>query len=356
MAHRRHHGRRRTYRAKEPAVFNLVGGIAFTGGLTMGYLGAELIHRFAVTYAGTTTGVNQPSSGVTTIAQYNSYATEAKPSMASLGLQGLLAIAGIFGGIYAPWNAVKLLSYGIGFGATAHAVGQIATHWMLMPIFANSVNGPRLFANETAADNAVRPATPMTSPAVMPATAATPTPAPSGSGAGMQGDPPQLVSRRGTPVAAAAPQMAGRVPHALASMMGAAVAQPNGVNTMRVAQQAVPAKGAAPVNQAPVSVLQSTGGGSVGGGGGASTGAGGGTSMVGGGGGLTANAPPASTPPAAAPPSNQHKVGCSCTNCGTGSAAAVAHHLGEVPQSDVHPMMARRYSRPTPYSTLRRVA
>jgi uncharacterized membrane protein YgcG len=329
---------RRYGRAKAPAVFTLMGGIAFTGGLVLGYTAAELIHRYAVTYAAGTTGINSPSSNVTTLAQYNAYATEAKPTWASIGMQAGLAFVGILGGVYLPWNAAKLLSYGIGFGATAHVVGQAVEHHLLMPIFASGANGPRLFANETAADAALYPATPPTTATVM------------------QGDPP-LTSRRGTPVAAAAPALPegktlGRVPHALATSMMGAVASTPGIMNAGVARGMV----AQPQKQQQISTLTqntappsqptslSNGGSSVGGGGGSGTGGGGGTSMVGGGGGLTDGTPPASIQPPVAP--QYHKTGCSCSGCHSSVTNAVNARIGEVPEGDgVHPMIASQYRR-----------
>ena len=330
-------------RAKEPAVFTLPGGIAFTGGLVLGVTGANIIHRACVTVSATNTTFKLPA-GVPDIATYNNLAVDAKlTSWSSIGLQALLGVAGVVGGVYLPWNAAKLISYGIGFGALGHLTFQLVDGYILEPMFKTGATGTQWYAHEMKANNALYPAT---------TTTTTGTPA-AGTGSGMTGSP--VVSRRGTPVAAAAPgQMHGRVPHALASMMGMAAVAPSAL-TAAGAMLANPVVGAAGVpgrgttlSPDPVSVMV------------ANTPVPSNPTQ-----GLSNVAPPPPTRNQDLPPpqtttagpnapsqvaaattscgSTSKKVGCGCTSCN------IAASLGEPPPEDQpHPMIAARYARTTP--------
>jgi hypothetical protein len=217
---RAHGGRRRSYRARRSAreMFAWDAPRAGAGSLVLmaagvgiGALGANLIHRYAMTYAAGLSPAATPTrdASITTVDAYNQAALGAKPNMWSIGLQLGLAVVGLAGGVFAPWGPVKMFSYGIMAGATGHLFVQLANSYIIEPMMSVGTatvtpTGKRLFAFENIANPAINPPTGATTTA-----------------AGLIGAPPPSA------VAAAAPanQPKDRVP---ASLGAPGIATPAG--------------------------------------------------------------------------------------------------------------------------------
>ncbi len=206
--------RPRRYLRAGSAPMATAGGLALLGvGIVTGATLAFGVHRYLNTVDPTTAAKDLPTGlkGVPDAATYNELAGSAKPGMASAGAQLGIAVAGFLLGWLAPWAPVKMILYGVGFGAVGHLSVQLVVGYVLEPMLGvgKGTEGPRtqrMFAHEIKARNALQ-----------------------GAQSGTTGQP-QLTSRRGTPVAAAAPglpvaQPSDRTPHALASM-GAALPLP----------------------------------------------------------------------------------------------------------------------------------
>lgn len=141
------------------------GGMVLLGaGMLLGATGADLIHRYAMTYAANLSPAATPTrdASITTVAQFNQAALGAKPNMWSIGLQLLLGALGIAGGAFAPWGAVKMFSYGVGLGAVGHLGVQLINAYLIEPMMGVGTatvtpTGARLFAFENIAVPAINP-------------------------------------------------------------------------------------------------------------------------------------------------------------------------------------------------------
>jgi hypothetical protein len=186
---RRHHLRE--------AMRGSMGAIAILGGgIVLGIEFAQVLNRVVVTLPAGATLPTGIASSVDSVDKYNSLAVMARPSWTSVGLQVGIGLAVAIGGAFLPWNWAKALSFGVGLGMVGHGITQLATAYIVAPLFKKSTNwGTRLYGDEQAANDALYP----------------PTTAPGG----QMGDPP----RRDQTALPAAQQE--RYPHPFASQMGA---------------------------------------------------------------------------------------------------------------------------------------
>jgi len=311
--------------AMDPFKFGPGNGMAFFGGMTIGFIGADLLHRRFNTVAIDTAQKDLPDgidSSITTAAQYNEYAVDARPGWLSIGMQAGLALLGIAGGYFAPWPVVKAISFGVGFGAGVHLLAQVATAYVFEPLFADTDAGKRMFAHDQAANDKLHPSTDAKKKS------------------GSTGDPPRTV--RHAPNLPVAQQQ--RYPAAIASTMGAEVvtnvpALPQATIDTLLAQFSRPRAGSQPAGSGIGTMVPGAGGGGT----------------------MTTTAPPAAAaPPPATPPgtvitsvdptlppgsgAKQCSNDCACSSCVVGRRR---RGMGEPPPE----------SRPHPgFAALRRVA
>ena len=209
-------------RAKSPAIATVGGLFALGGGFLVGLTGADLLDRWQAGINPTSSTAPTLPQGVTSIGQYNDYAVAAKPGLARVGFQLALGVVGLLGGMFAPWSALKLFSYGVGLGAIGHVGLQLVNAYVFEPLFANTNAGAYMYGHEATANAAINP----------PTTTSSTTTAGAGS-QGSAGAPPREAeqaphrSRYQTPVAAmmpAAPSTTSRVQ--IPPAMAMASAQP----------------------------------------------------------------------------------------------------------------------------------
>jgi hypothetical protein len=234
------------------------GGLALLGlGGLLGYQAADMVDRKIagqpVPAAGATSSFKLPT-GVTSIAQYDDLIVSSKPSAGRIGAQLGLAALGFVGGALVPWDAIKMLAYGFGFGAFFHAGGQIITQYIVAPMFATNgtptANGVEMYSHEFNANNLINPPTASTTSSTTPSTGS--------------GPPPRV----GAPVAAAPglpiAQPIARMPHALRAAANALGSPLSGGATSLLSTPQAPVRimtaptPAAPAAPAPLSPPVST--------------------------------------------------------------------------------------------------
>lgn len=192
MTHRRRHPRRHYY-ARVPPIFSMPGMLAFGAG---GIIGAEAADMGARYFLGMDPSAANPTlpSGITSVAQYNDLVMAAPPSLKRVGIElGIAALGFIGGGLAARagHGILALLGYGWGFGGLFHLGTALVDGYLVQPMFVSnnqlSNNGQRMYQHEYNAKTAKDAAA-------------------AGNPPGTIGAPPHhgMVSRNGTPVAAAA--------------------------------------------------------------------------------------------------------------------------------------------------------
>jgi len=164
MSRRRSRSTRRPRRAGEarPGVLAVSGLVMFGIGGIVGNFAADVVHRIASGKDPTTyTSANAPTAQagavvkVGSASDYNNYAGAAHPGMMSIGLQVVLTVLGVIGGVAFRAPVLKALSWGFGFGAFFHLSTQIITAYIMEPLFSGSTTwGPRMYQHEWYANGA----------------------------------------------------------------------------------------------------------------------------------------------------------------------------------------------------------
>jgi hypothetical protein len=141
-----------------------VGGLVTFGlGVFFGSWAADTIHRWSSTLPITVTnGVVSSTAtvpaGFQDASTYNAMIVDGKPGWKSLAFQaGFSLLSFVAGGVIRPTWA-KLLLYGMGIGSAVHALSQVATHYIMLPLVGTSAWGIRLFTHEIQVDKALAPA------------------------------------------------------------------------------------------------------------------------------------------------------------------------------------------------------